>query len=168
MANLISARGFTPEVGENCFIADNARVIGNTHLGKDVSIWYNVTVRGDVASIHVGDETNIQDGSVIHGTFDKYHTVIGKRVTIGHMVMLHGCTIGDNCLIGMGSVIMDDATIPKNCIVGAGSLVTEGSQFEEGMLILGRPARAKRPLTPDELLFLQTSADNYLKYKSWY
>ena len=118
--------------------------------------------------IEVGDESNIQDGTVIHGTFKKCGTLIGKRVTVGHSVILHGCEIGDECLIGMGTVIMDKAKIGAGCIVGAGSLVTENSEFPPGQLILGRPARAVRALKPEEKEFLPKSADNYLMYTSWY
>ena len=118
--------------------------------------------------IHIGDETNIQDGSTVHGTFGKCAAVIGRRVTVGHNVVLHGCTIGDQCLIGMGSVVMDQAKIGARSIVGAGSLVVEGAEFGEGLLILGRPAKAVRPLRPEELAFLDQSANNYLLYKTWY
>jgi carbonic anhydrase/acetyltransferase-like protein (isoleucine patch superfamily) len=116
----------------------------------------------------IAHDTNIQDGTVIHGTFKKCGAVIGNRVTIGHSVILHGCRIGDLVLVGMGSVIMDQAEIPTRCIVGAGSLVTEGASFPEGHLILGRPAKAIRPLNEKELAFLDQSADNYIEYMTWY
>jgi carbonic anhydrase/acetyltransferase-like protein (isoleucine patch superfamily) len=161
--------GYTPEIGSGTFVAPSAALIGDVKVGKDCSIWFSSVLRGDVGPIVIGDETNIQDGSVIHGTYKKAFATIGRRVTIGHMVMLHGCQIGDLCLIGMGSTIMDGARIPARSIVGAGSLVTEGFNFEEeGWLILGRPAKAKRKLTPEELAFLNQSADNYLRYKDWY
>ncbi len=161
--------GHTPKIGEGSFLADGAHLIGDVEIGKNCSIWYNTVLRGDVGPIRVGDETNIQDGTVIHGTFEKYFAVIGKRVTIGHLCMLHGCTIGDEVLIGMGSIIMDNAKIGSHNIVGAGSLVTEHADFsEEGWLIMGRPAKAIRKLKPEESAFLSKSADNYLKYKTWY
>ena len=162
------ARGFKPEIGEGSYVAPSADLIGAVTLGKKCSIWFNCTLRGDVMPIQVGDETNIQDNTVIHGTFEKAAASIGSRVTVGHSVILHGCTIDDLCLIGMGSVIMDGAHIPARSVVGAGSLVTEGSKFESGWLILGRPAKAIRPLKEEELRFLDQSADNYIKYMSWY
>lgn len=165
---LISCQGKTPKVGKDVFLADGSKVIGDVELGDKSSVWFNVVIRGDVAPIRIGAETNIQDNTVIHGTWNKASVTIGQGVTVGHSVVLHGCTIGDLCLIGMGSIIMDGAKIGSNSIVGAGSLVTEGSQFESGMLILGRPAKALRPLTQDELAFLPKSASNYITYKSWY
>lgn len=166
--NIIPLRGHTPKIGEGSFVAPSAMIIGDVSIGRNCSIWFNTTLRGDVMPIVIGDETNIQDGSTIHGTYQKCGAVIGRRVTVGHNVILHGCRIGDECLIGMGSTIMDLAHVPKRCVVGAGSLVTEESTFEEGWLILGRPAKAKRPLNEQELKFLSQSADNYLFYKTWY
>jgi carbonic anhydrase/acetyltransferase-like protein (isoleucine patch superfamily) len=167
--SIISVRGKTPEFGEGTFLADGARVIGDVKVGDGSSIWYNCVLRGDVGPIRIGKETNIQDGTVIHGTFEKAFAVIGDRVTVGHSAVLHGCQIGDRCLIGMGSLIMDNAKIGPRNIVGAGSLVTEEFQgLEEGWLILGRPAKLVRKLKPEELAFLDKSADNYLLYKSWY
>jgi carbonic anhydrase/acetyltransferase-like protein (isoleucine patch superfamily) len=160
--------GKTPEIGEGSFVAPSADIIGDVRIGKGCSIWFNTTLRGDVMPIEIGDETNIQDNTVIHGTYRKAAAVIGRRVTVGHSVILHGCRIGDLVLVGMGSVIMDQAVIPSRSIVGAGSLVTEGSKFPEGHLILGRPAKAVRPLKEDELAFLTQSADNYMEYMGWY
>lgn len=162
------ARGFEPKIGKNVFIAEGAQVIGNVHVADGVSIWFNTTVRGDVMPITIGKETNIQDGSVLHGTIDKHACIVGERVTIGHSVILHGCKIGNNCLIGMGSIVMDGAEIGEKSVVGAGSLVTEGKKFPPKSLIVGRPAVVKRPLNEDELSFLEQSADNYLQYKTWY
>lgn len=165
---LHKARGFEPKIGEGSFVAPSAEVIGNVTLGKNCSVWFNTTLRGDVMPITIGDETNIQDNTVVHGTFNKAQARIGRRVTIGHSVILHGCAVDDLCLIGMGSVLMDGVHVPEKCIVGAGSLVTEGSTFESGWLILGRPAKAVRLLKPEELKFLDQSADNYLNYMKWY
>lgn len=164
----ISVRGFHPQVGEGTFVAPNASLIGDVVVGKKASLWFNTVIRGDVMPIRIGDETNIQDGTIIHGTFEKCGTTIGHRVTVGHGVILHGCEVGDECLIGMGTIIMDQAKIPARCVVGAGSLVTENASFEEGWLILGRPAKAVRPLRPKELEFLGRSADNYLQYVKWF
>lgn len=168
MKNSITARGFTPQIGSEVFIADNARLIGDVQVADKASIWYNVTVRGDVMPIRIGRESNIQDGTVMHGTYGKYGCTVEDRVTIGHQVTLHGCHIGRESLIGMGSIVMDGARIGEQCIVGAGSLVTEGSEFPPRSLILGRPAKFKRALTEEEVGFLAQSADNYLLYKTWY
>lgn len=165
---LISARGFSPAVGNDVFVAEGAQVIGDVRIGDGSSVWFNTTLRGDVMPIIIGTETNIQDGSVLHGTFGQHSCVLGDRVTIGHNVILHGCKIGSKCLIGMGSIVMDGAEIGESSVVGAGSLVTEGKSFPPGSLIVGRPAVVKRPLNPDELKFLEQSADNYLLYKTWY
>lgn len=165
---LLSVLGHTPEIGSGSYIAPSADIIGKVKIGRDCSIWFNCTLRGDIGPITIGDETNIQDNSVIHGTYNKAHANIGHRVTIGHSVIMHGCDIGDLVLVGMGSVIMDNAKIPRLSIVGAGSLITENATFEEGYLIMGRPAKAVRKLKPEEIKFLDKSADNYLMYKKWY
>ncbi|AGH95503.1 gamma carbonic anhydrase family protein [Pseudobdellovibrio exovorus] len=166
--SLITARGATPQLGEDVFVAEGAKIIGDVKIGDRSSIWFNTTLRGDVMPITIGTETNIQDGSVLHGTYGKYACEIGDRVTIGHSVVLHGCKIGTRCLIGMGSIVMDGAEVGEFSVVGAGSLVTEGKKFPPRSLIVGRPAAVKRPLTEEELRFLEQSADNYLLYKTWY
>lgn len=166
--SIISVRGYTPRIAPKVFIGDNARIIGDVHIEEKSSIWYNVTIRGDVAPIRIGKEVNVQDGTVIHGTFNKFGTTLHDRVTVGHLAMLHGCEIGECTLIGMGSIVMDGSKIGKHCLVGAGSLVTEGSVFEDGSLIVGRPAKVKRKLTDEEIKLLELSADNYLLYKTWY
>lgn len=165
---ILPARGKKPQIGQGTYLAPSADVIGDCRIGKNCSIWFNTTLRGDVMPIEIGDETNIQDGSTLHGTFNKCGAKIGRRVTVGHNVILHGCEVEDLCLIGMGSIIMDDAHISTRSIVGAGSLVTENSRFPAGHLILGRPAKAVRPLKPEELAFLDESANNYMLYKTWY
>ncbi len=168
MALIVEVQGKTPQITEGVFLAPNCSIIGDVTLGKNCSVWFNAILRGDVFPIVIGDDTNIQDGTVIHGTYKKCGTTIGKRVSVGHNVILHGCTIGDEVLVGMGTIIMDKAEIPSRCIVGAGSLVTEESKFPEGSLILGRPAKVVRPLTSEELAFLPKSADNYKLYQTWY
>jgi carbonic anhydrase/acetyltransferase-like protein (isoleucine patch superfamily) len=168
MDQLLSVRGHTPSLEKDVFVADNARIIGDVKVGEKSSIWYNVTIRGDVMPIRLGKEVNVQDGSVVHGTYGKYGTTLHDRVTIGHLVMLHGCEVGRCCLVGMGSIIMDGAKIGEYSLVGAGSLVTEGSDFPPRSLIVGRPARVKRSLTDEEVALLEKSADNYLLYKTWY
>lgn len=168
MKNLVSVRGFTPEVASDVYVADNARIIGDVKVEAGASIWYNVTIRGDVMPIRIGKEANIQDGSVLHGTYGKFACTVQDRVTIGHQVILHGCTIGRESLVGMGSIVMDGAVIGEQSIVGAGSLVTEGANFPPRSLVIGRPAKVKRELTTEELKALSLSADNYLLYKTWY
>lgn len=166
---IIPLLGYTPKIGDGVFLTESSQIIGDVTIGRDSSIWFNTTLRGDVGPITIGEESNIQDGTVIHGTFKKAFASIGNRVTVGHSVVLHGCRIDDLCLIGMGSIIMDNAHVGARNIVGAGSLVTEGSKFlDEGWLILGRPAKPVRRLKPEELAFLEQSAKNYLNYKSWY
>jgi carbonic anhydrase/acetyltransferase-like protein (isoleucine patch superfamily) len=166
---MMTVLGKTPQVGKNCFIAPTATLIGDVILGDNVSIWFNAVLRGDVFQIKIGNNTNVQDGTIIHGTYKKCGTTLGEGVTVGHAVILHGTTVGDRCLIGMGAILMDKSYIAPRCIVGAGSLVTEDSRFEnEGMLIMGRPAKAVRQLKAEELAFLEQSEKNYILYKSWY
>ncbi|MCB0348954.1 MAG: gamma carbonic anhydrase family protein [Bdellovibrionales bacterium] len=161
-------RGFTPKIGKDVFIADSAEIIGDVTIGDRCSIWFKAILRGDVNTITIGNEVNIQDLCLLHCTYQKTTLTIEDRVSVGHGVMLHGCKIGKSSLIGMGCIIMDNAVIPANSLVGAGSLVTEGATFPEGHLILGRPARAVRPLTPEELKRIDKSADNYKFYTTWY
>lgn len=168
MASLIECQGLTPKIAQGVFLAPSATVIGDVEIKEQCSIWFNVVLRGDVFPIKIGSATNIQDGTVIHGTYKKCGTTIGDRVTIGHGVILHGCTIGNEVLIGMGSIVMDHANIPDRCIVGAGSLISQGSSFEPGWLIVGRPAKAIRKLKDEELQFLGQSAENYKLYQTWY
>ena len=169
MSLIRSARGFTPKIHTSVFLAESANIIGDVEISENSSVWYQTVLRGDVMPIRIGRATNIQDGSILHGTYGKYGVTIGDEVTIGHQVVLHGTQVSDRCLIGMGSILMDGSFIPKNCIVGAGSLVTEGFQHQdEGWLILGRPAKAVRKLKTEELNFLKQSADNYRLYQTWY
>lgn len=147
--------------GSGHFIADNATIIGSVRLGNEASVWFNSVLRGDNDWLIVGERSNVQDGSVLH-TDDDIELVIGSNVTVGHQVMLHGCTIGDNSLIGIGSTVMNNANIGSNCIVGAHSLVTEGKAFPDGSLILGSPARVARSLSPEEIAYITWSADVYV------
>ena len=150
-----------PKVHESAFVADSAQVIGRVTLEADSSVWFGTVIRGDTAAIHIGQGTNIQDASVLH-VDDGKPLVIGNHVTVGHQVMLHGCTIGDESLIGIGAVVLNGAKIGKNCLVGAGSLVTEGKEFPDGSMILGSPARVVRQLTPEQIEMLRRSAQNYI------
>lgn len=168
MAHIIRCRGFTPKIAPDVFLAPTAAIIGDVEIAEKSSIWFGAIIRGDVMPIRIGPETNIQDGTIIHGTYKKCGTTLGRRVSVGHGVILHGCTVGDRTLVGMGCTIMDEAVIKGRSIVGAGSLVTEGKVFEEGWLILGRPAKAVRLLTEAELSFLDRSAENYQLYQTWY
>jgi carbonic anhydrase/acetyltransferase-like protein (isoleucine patch superfamily) len=151
-----------PEIGQDAFIAETAVLVGDVVVGARSSIWYGAVLRGDVFHIRVGEETSIQDNAVIHVTQGRHATLVGSRVTVGHSVNLHGCTIRDRCIIGMGSIILDSAEVGERCIVGAGSLVTPGTQIPPGTLALGSPARPKRDLTAEELEWLEVSAQHYV------
>ena len=158
----------TPALGEQCFVAETAVIIGDVEVGARSSVWYGVVLRGDVHHIRIGEEVSVQDNSVVHVTSGQHATIIGDRVTIGHSVVLHGCTVGDECLIGMGAIIMDRAVIGKNCVVGAGALVTPGTEIPEGHLALGSPAKVSRPLTEEELRWVSSSAKHYVHLASRY
>jgi carbonic anhydrase/acetyltransferase-like protein (isoleucine patch superfamily) len=151
-----------PQIDPSAWVADSAQVMGGVTLGAQASIWFGATVRGDTEHIHIGDGTNIQDGSVLHADYGQPLTV-GKNVTVGHMVMLHGCTIGDESLIGIGAVVLNGAKIGRNCLVGAGSLVTEGKEFPDGSMIMGTPAKVVRQLTPEQMEGLRESARRYIE-----
>jgi len=161
---LYSFEGVSPTIGERVLIAPGACVIGKVTLADDVSVFPNAVLRGDINTIVVGARSNIQDNATVH-LADKYGVVIGEGVTIGHNAVVHACTIEDGCTIGMGAVVMDGAIIRKNSIVGAGSLVTGGSDFPEGSLIIGSPAKVKRPLTPEEIAGSVNMAGKYVKVK---
>ncbi len=169
MNQIISVRGFTPELGKNCFLAPTATLIGEVEMGDDCSFWFNAVVRGDVNSITMGNKVNVQDGAVIHGTFEKSATTIGNNVSIGHNALVHGCTIHDNVLIGMGAIVMDDAVIHSNSLIAAGSVVLAKTVVESGSVYAGVPAKKVKDISPE--LFegeVKRIADNYLKYSSWY
>ncbi|RUP25091.1 MAG: gamma carbonic anhydrase family protein [Curvibacter sp.] len=153
--------GVAPEVAESAWIADSAQVMGRVSLGPDASVWFGTVARGDTESITIGEGSNIQDASVLHADMGK-PLVVGRHVTVGHQVMLHGCTIGDESLIGIGAVVLNGARIGKNCLVGAGSLVTEGKEFPDGSMIIGSPAKAIRQLSPEQIEGLRQSAKHYI------
>ena len=150
-----------PDVHASAWVADSAQVIGHVSLGPDVSVWFGVVIRGDTSTITVGQGSNIQDNSVLHADVGM-PLLIGENVTVGHQVMLHGCTVGDCSLIGIGAVVLNGAKIGKNCLVGAGALVTEGKEFPDGSLIVGSPAKAVRPLTDAQIEGLKLSAQHYI------
>ena len=154
--------GVAPEVDPSAWIADSAQVMGRVTLGADASVWFGTIIRGDTESITIGRGSNIQDGSVMHADIGM-PIVLGENVTVGHKVMLHGCTIGDETLIGIGAIVLNGAKIGRNCLVGAGALVTEGKEFPDGSMILGSPAKAVRPLTPEQMEGLRQSARHYVE-----
>lgn len=157
-------QGKHPVIPESVFVAPGATVIGDVALGEEVSIWYGVVVRGDVHEIRIGARTNIQDLSMVHCTKDVWPTYIGERCTIGHRVTLHGCTVKDNCLIGMGAIILDGAVVEEGCLIGAGSLVPPGMVVPAGSLVMGSPAKVKRALSPEEIANFGKSAAHYVEY----
>ncbi len=159
---IYSLDGLAPALGRDVYVAPNATVVGDVHLGDGVSIWFGAVLRGDVERLTVGRWSNVQDNSVLHSDPGS-PLVVGERVTVGHGCILHGCRIGDGALIGMGSTILNDARIGRNCLVGANALVTEGKEFADGMLIVGAPARAIRPLTTEELARLTQSPTRYVE-----
>ena len=150
-----------PQLGENAWVAPNATVIGDVHLGANASIWWNATLRGDNDPIYIGDNSNIQDGSVLH-TDEGIPMLIGADVTVGHLVMLHGCTVGDGSLIGIGSVILNRAVIGKGCVVGANTLIPEGKVFPDHVLIVGSPGKVVRELSADDVIHLKHAAAHYV------
>ena len=153
--------GTQPRVADSAWVADSAQVMGNVVLGEDSSVWFGTVIRGDTETITVGRGSNIQDASVLHADIGKPLT-IGDNVTVGHQVMLHGCTIGDESLIGIGAIVLNGAKIGRHCLVGAGALVTEGKEFPDGSMIIGSPAKAVRQLTPEQIEGLKLSAQHYM------
>lgn len=159
--------GVSPRIAASAWVADSAQVMGEVEIGENSSLWFGAIVRGDTETIRIGDNTNIQDGSVLHADVGMPLT-IGNNVTVGHQVMLHGCTVGDGALIGIGAIVLNGAKIGKGCIVGAGALVTEGKEFPDGSMILGSPAKAVRELTPAQKEGLIKSAIHYVENAALY
>ncbi|MGY5355197.1 gamma carbonic anhydrase family protein [Wenyingzhuangia sp. IMCC45467] len=161
--------GNKPQFGQNCFLAENCVVIGEVSMGDDCSVWYNAVIRGDVHRITMGNKVNIQDGAVVHATYQKSPTTIGNSVSVGHNAIVHGCTIHDNVLIGMGAIVMDDCVLESNCIVAAGAVVTKGTTVKSGSVYAGTPAKKIKDLS-EELLQGEVNriADAYVKYSGWY
>lgn len=162
MATVVSFRGVRPRIAEDVFVAELAAVIGDVEIGAGSSIWYGTVIRGDVEPIRIGEATSIQDNSVIHVTHGVSGTKVGDRVTVGHNVILHACTVEDDCIIGMGSIILDRSRIGRGSIVGAGALVTPGTDIPPGSMVMGSPARVKRPLTDEERARIASSAEHYV------
>jgi carbonic anhydrase/acetyltransferase-like protein (isoleucine patch superfamily) len=169
MSVILPVNGVSPQFGDNCFIAPNATIVGQVVTGNDCSFWFNAVVRGDVNSIKMGNKVNVQDGAVIHCTYQKTKVVLGNNVSIGHNAIVHGCTVHDNVLIGMGAIIMDNVVIHENCIIAAGAVVLENTVVEAGSVYAGIPAKKVKQLS--EELFqgeVQRIANNYLMYSSWF
>jgi gamma-carbonic anhydrase len=165
---IIPHHGHTPRIHETAFIAPSADIIGDVEIGEHSSIWFQAVLRGDVHRIRVGARTNIQDHSVLHVTRDQSACTVGDDVTVGHRATLHGCTIGNRVLVGMGAIILDDAVIGDDCLIGAGALVTKGTKVPSGHLVLGSPAKVTRRLKPEEIAFLPKSAAGYVSDASEY
>jgi carbonic anhydrase/acetyltransferase-like protein (isoleucine patch superfamily) len=165
---IITYKGITPVIDPTVFIADGVFIIGDVEIGKDSSVWYNTVIRGDVNYIRIGERTNIQDNTVVHVTNKKFPTHIGSNVTIGHSAVIHACTINDYSLIGIGTVVLDDARVGPFALVAAGAVITMGMVIPEGTLAAGVPAKIIRTLTEDERKFLMKSAQNYIDYVATY
>jgi carbonic anhydrase/acetyltransferase-like protein (isoleucine patch superfamily) len=169
MALIKELRGYTPKFGKNCYLADNAVIIGDVEMGDDCSIWFGAVLRGDVHSIRIGNKVNIQDNATIHATFEKSPTTIGNNVSIAHNVVVHGCTIKDNVLIGMSAVVLDDVVVESNAIVAAGSVVTKGTIVESGWIYAGIPAKKIKQVSPELLEGEVTRiVEAYSTYAGWY
>ncbi|WP_442265389.1 gamma carbonic anhydrase family protein [Tenacibaculum sp. ZS6-P6] len=164
-----SVRGKEPQIPKDCFVAENATIVGEVTMGEQCSVWFNAVIRGDVHFIKMGNKVNVQDGAVIHATYEKSPTTIGNNVSIGHNAIVHGCTIHDNVLVGMGSIIMDDCVIESNTIIAAGAVVTKNTHVKSGSIYAGVPAKKVKDISPeltsDEV---DRIANNYVKYASWF
>ncbi|PHS10929.1 MAG: gamma carbonic anhydrase family protein [Kordia sp.] len=162
-------RGKSPQIPEDCFIAENATIVGDVTMGEQCSIWFNAVLRGDVNYIKLGNKVNIQDGAVIHCTYKKYPTIMGNNVSVGHNAIVHGCTIHDNVLIGMGSIVMDNCVVHSNSIVAAGAVVTQNTVIESGSIYAGIPAKKVKDISKElSLGEIDRIAENYVEYSSWF
>jgi len=169
MGLIRTLNGITPRLGENCFVAENATIIGRVVTGADCSFWYNCVLRGDVNELILGDRVNIQDGAILHGTYERSPTRLGNDVTVGHRAIVHGCTVHDGTLIGMGSIVMDDAVIHSGSIVAAGAVVLEKTIVEPNCIYAGTPARKVKELDPElSAQALRAIAAKYVMYSGWY
>jgi carbonic anhydrase/acetyltransferase-like protein (isoleucine patch superfamily) len=167
-SSVLPYHGIHPSLHDSVFLADGARVVGDVQIGKNCSVWFNAVVRGDVNKIVVGEDTNIQDGAIVHCTYAKHSTTIGRRVSIAHLAMIHGCVIEDDCLIGMQAIVMDGAVIGAGSIVGAGAVVTQGTRIPPGSLVLGAPARVVRAVKGEELQSVLDTCSRYIEYTKGY
>ncbi|KAB1157462.1 gamma carbonic anhydrase family protein [Tenacibaculum aiptasiae] len=161
--------GKSPQIPEDCYVAENATIVGDVVMGKECSIWFNAVIRGDVHYIKMGDKVNVQDGAVIHATYQKSPTTIGNNVSIGHNAIVHGCTIHDNVLVGMGSIIMDDCVVESNSIIAAGAVVTKNTRIESGSIYAGIPAKKVKDISKELISGeIDRIANNYVKYSGWF
>lgn len=168
-ALILPVKGITPTIDSSCWIAPNATITGDVTIGKDSTVWFQTVIRGDVNKIIIGEQSNIQDGSIIHGSYDKGNTVIGNRVSVGHRATLHGCVIHDDVLIGMGATVLDDVIIESNVVVAAGALVTMGKRLESGFIYAGIPAKKFKPLDPKMIeYYIKGTAIHYVEYAKHY
>jgi carbonic anhydrase/acetyltransferase-like protein (isoleucine patch superfamily) len=169
MPLLYPINGRSPQFGTNCFIAPTATIVGDVQMGNDCSVWFNVVIRGDVNSIHIGNKVNIQDGAVIHCTFQKTKTLIGNNVSIGHNAIVHGCVIDSNVLVGMGAIVMDNVKVGSNSIIAAGAVVLENTVIEPGSIYAGVPAKKVKDVS-EELISgeINRIANNYVTYSGWF
>lgn len=169
MPVILPVKGVLPNIPEDCYLAPNATVVGDVAMGKECSVWFNAVIRGDVNSIRIGDRVNVQDGACIHCTYQKTKAIIGNNVSIGHHAIVHGCTVEDNVLIGMGAIIMDNVHVGKNSIVAAGAVVLEGTQVASGSIYAGVPAKKVKDISPELLEGeVERIANNYVMYSSWF
>jgi carbonic anhydrase/acetyltransferase-like protein (isoleucine patch superfamily) len=168
MAIIKNVRGHEPRFGKDCFLADNAVVVGEVIMGDNCTVWFNAVVRGDVNSITIGNNTNIQDGAIIHGTFEKAKTVIGSNVSIAHNAVVHGCTLEDNVLVGMGAIIMDDSVVGSNSVIAAGAVVLPGTKIPSGSVFAGVPARKVKETGDEMKAVIVRTAKNYPMYAGWF
>lgn len=169
MALIKTIKGFTPKFGKDCYLAENATVIGDVVMGDQCSVWFNAVVRGDVHFIRIGSKVNIQDGAIIHCTYETAPTTIGNNVSIAHNAIVHGCTIENNVLVGMNAIIMDNAVIGSNSIIAAGSVVLENTVIEPGSVYAGVPAKKIKSINPELTShLLDRISENYIKYAGWY
>ncbi|GAB4125249.1 MAG: gamma carbonic anhydrase family protein [Raineya sp.] len=167
MALILSVRGFTPQIGENCFIAPNATLVGEVLMGNNCSVWFNAVLRGDVNTIRIGNNCNIQDGVVVHCTYQRSKTIVGNNVSVAHNAVIHGCIIEDNVLVGMGAIIMDNAHIGTGSIIAAGAVVPAGTKVEPGSIWAGNPAKFLKPVG-DKASEIERIANNYPMYAAWF
>jgi len=164
-----SVNGKTPQIGEDCYIAENATIVGDVTMGDQCSVWFNAVLRGDVHYIKMGNKVNVQDGVVIHCTYQKFPTTIGNNVSIGHNALVHGCTIKDNVLVGMGSIIMDDCVVESNSIIAAGAVLTQGTHVPAGSIFAGMPAKKIKDISPElSSGEIDRIANAYVKYSGWF
>ena len=168
MPLILPVKDIHPKIGKECFIAENATIVGDVKMGEYCSVWFNAVIRGDVNSIIIGDRTNIQDGAVIHCTYEKASTMIGNNVSIGHRAIVHGCKVKNNSLIGMGAIVMDNAVVEENCIIAAGAVVLENTICEAGHIYAGIPAKKVKALSPEQIQNLKKTASNYVMYSGWF